>query len=432
MSAINRIILVGNGFDLAHSLATKYEDFMSWYWDKWFAELRLCHKNTYSDDLCTCTIYDKSSTWYSFLWSIINPLQPPKGRCFYEYLKKEKETCTINHSPFMERVCQSIETKGWVDIENEYYRALNNEYFNRPKKLNKEFDIIKLNLIEYLTFIQKTEINESIVSQNLKKKMLAPIKEKEIAISARSQLIDFIRNRYFGDNDLWDITISERLGWDKEEENIQAIRKFSKDWGEQITNLGIESVIDNNVIPEVMLYPNRLMLLNFNYTNTADLYIPRGNDYEYWFPINHIHGELKGNSNIIFGYGDEFDDKYNNIVKLNNNEHLRNIKSIRYLESSNYRTMLSFIESAPYQIYIMGHSCGNSDRTLLNTLFEHKNCVSIKPFYHQKEDGSDNYLDIIQNISRNFTNMKFMRDRVVNKAFCELLSQRHSNLFKTI
>ena len=65
MSAINRIILVGNGFDLAHSLATKYEDFMSWYWDKWFAELRLCHKNTYSDDLCTCTIYDKSSTWYN-------------------------------------------------------------------------------------------------------------------------------------------------------------------------------------------------------------------------------------------------------------------------------------------------------------------------------------------------------------------------------
>ena len=30
--------------------------------------------------------------------------------------------------------------------------------------------------------------------------------------------------------------------------------------------------------------------------------------------------------------------------------------------------------------------------------------------YHKKENGSDNYLDIIQNISRDFTNMKLMRD----------------------
>ena len=79
--------------------------------------------------------------------------------------------------------------------------------------------------------------------------------------------------------------------------------------------------------------------------------------------------------------------------------------------------MLAFINSAPYQVYIIGHSCGNSDRTLLNTLFEHKNCISIKPFSYIKEYGSDNYLEIIQNISRNFTDMKLMRDRVVNKTY---------------
>lgn len=99
------------------------------------------------------------------------------------------------------------------------------------------------------------------------------------------------------------------------------------------------------------------------------------------------------------------------------------IKSIKYLESNKYREMLSFIESSPFQIFVMGHSCGNSDRTLLNTLFEHKNCVSIKPYYYQKEDGSDNYLNIIQNVSRSFTDMKLMRDRVVNKTFCEPLPQ---------
>lgn len=161
------------------------------------------------------------------------------------------------------------------------------------------------------------------------------------------------------------------------------------------------------------------MLLNFNYTNTADLYIPTDERYKHLFYINHIHGDLSNSKSIIFGYGDELDDNYKKIVKLNNNEHLKNIKSIKYLEEDNYRKILEFIESAPYQIYIMGHSCGNSDRTLLNTLFEHKNCISIKPFYYVKENGENNYLDLIQNISRNFTDMKLMRDRVVNKLFCE-------------
>ena len=125
---------------------------------------------------------------------------------------------------------------------------------------------------------------------------------------------------------------------------------------------------------------------------------------------------------MIFGYGDELDENYKTILNKNDNEYLRNIKSIKYLEAPNYRQLLEFIESDVYQIYIMGHSCGNSDRTLLNTLFEHKNCVSIKPFYHKKSDGTDNYIELVQNISRNFTDMKLMRDRVVNKTFCEPLS----------
>ena len=69
----------------------------------------------------------------------------------------------------------------------------------------------------------------------------------------------------------------------------------------------------------------------------------------------------------------------------------------------------------------MGHSCGKSDRTLLNTLFEHRNCVSIKPYYYQKPNGTDNYIELVQNISRNFTDMKLMRDRVVIKPYTEPL-----------
>lgn len=423
MSTIHRIILVGNGFDLAHGLATRYENFIDWYWEQYIYRLRNCHTNTYSDSLCSFTL--KAATykdqWYRFLSPHNKLFRIKSGREIYEILKEQGKTVSIEQTPFMGRICQSVESKGWVDIENEYYQALNHEYFECPEKLNKEFEIVKSKLVEYLTIVQSSNIGESIVKPALREKILAPIRIDEIAIGARSQLVDFIRSRYFGESDGSDISISEQLGWDKKEENIEAMDRFTRKWGDKIEEFGIESAIDSHDIPEVLLSPTRLMLLNFNYTRTADLYLPQDKERAYWFPIDHIHGQLNDPGSIIFGYGDELDDNYRNIVKLNNNEHLRNIKSIRYLETQNYRNMLAFIESAPYQVYIMGHSCGNSDRTLLNTLFEHKNCISIKPFYHRLEDGSDNYLEIVQNISRNFTDMKLMRDRVVNKTLCETL-----------
>lgn len=426
MSAIHRIILVGNGFDLAHGLATRYENFIDWYWEQWNIRLSSSGDKKETDGLCSFTLKEsvKLASWRWIPWCYKLPEKDMEHLKYgmVDIARSDTSLCDFQqHSVFFQKICQSIESKGWVDIENEYYQALNHEYFECPEKLNKEFEIVKSKLVEYLTLVQSSNIGESIVKPVLREKILAPIRIDEIAIGARSQLIDFIRSRYFGEADGSYISIGEQLGWDKKEENIEAMDRFSRKWGDKIEEFGIETAIDSHDIPEVLLSPTRLMLLNFNYTRTADLYLPQDKKLAYWFPINHIHGQLNDPTSIIFGYGDELDDNYRNIVKLNNNEHLRNIKSIRYLETQNYRNMLAFIESAPYQVYIMGHSCGNSDRTLLNTLFEHKNCISIKPFYHRQEDGSDNYLEIVQNISRNFTDMKLMRDRVVNKTLCETL-----------
>lgn len=127
------------------------------------------------------------------------------------------------------------------------------------------------------------------------------------------------------------------------------------------------------------------------------------------------------NNPIIFGYGDELDDDYKKIEKLQNNDFLENIKSIQYHQTRNYKKLLNFIASGPYQIFIMGHSCGNSDRTLLNTLFEHDNCLSIKVFYYQIDKKTNDYADKIKNISRNFNNKSNMRDIVVNRENCSPL-----------
>lgn len=141
-----------------------------------------------------------------------------------------------------------------------------------------------------------------------------------------------------------------------------------------------------------------------------------------------IHGRLDNRNNKInFGFGDEMDDDYKFIENLNDSEYLKNFKSFKYSQNSNYKKLLDFVDSKKFQVYIMGHSCGLSDRTLLNTIFESENCRSIKVFFHEWEDQSgekkDNFTEIIQNISRHFNDKKLMRSKIVNKSLCVPLPQ---------
>jgi hypothetical protein len=297
-------------------------------------------------------------------------------------------------------------------------------------KLNKDLLDVKEKLIDYLAKIQDKEILGHIVNEDIKKLIYEPFNPKDFSVKGQNGFSEFIKRRF---DDFRDERFSRAflLKYPQFNEimDMSDIRFYlerdglNRDKHEEF----VRSPHMRNVVPWTFLIPDNILFLNFNYTRTASLYLGRNK----YFPLNHIHGELhnpevfavKNNNPIIFGYGDEIDENYKKIAEQNDNEYLQNIKSIRYLETDNYRRLLTFIDSAPYQIYIMGHSCGNSDRTLLNTLFEHENCISIKPFYYKKTDGSDDYIDIVQNISRNFKNPTLMRDRVVNKTYCEALPQ---------
>lgn len=421
MKDMNRIIILGNGFDLAHGLKTKYKDFINWYWDKWGQRLRSCGVKSISDGLCSFVLKDEVGLagWY-LVWSYHYGVHPANltDRQLLEQAKKDDKVCDYKmHSTFFSKICNSIETKGWVDIEADYYTMLT-EYKGMKdelERLNKDLAVIQSLLVKYLNEIQKNEINEELVCDDIKSKMLAPFVAKDVSIEAKDKWNDFLKRR-LNDSDLID-NIELYKPFDAKE-RVKRVHEFKNAYKDQIEFMGVES-IDGDVLPHDMLYPDRIMFLNFNYTNTADFYFP---DHPS-FILNNIHGKLTKPENVIFGYGDESDDEYENLKMMNDNEYLRHIKTSRYLETTKYRDLLSFIESGPFQVVIMGHSCGLSDRTMLNTLFEHANCVSIKPYYYVNEQGKDNYLDIVQNISRNFTNPQLMRDRVVNKTFCEPLPQ---------
>jgi hypothetical protein len=87
---------------------------------------------------------------------------------------------------------------------------------------------------------------------------------------------------------------------------------------------------------------------------------------------------------------------------LNNNEFFRNIKSFGYFKTENYQRVIRFVDSGKFMVRILGHSCGLSDRILLNTIFEHKNCEKIKIYYYQKSKTENDYFEKTQEISRHF------------------------------
>ncbi len=378
---MNRLVIIGNGFDIAHGLKTNYMDFIHWYWEQRLNALLT--DNSAVSEGCLCKLEIKNtkdcSSWSNFFFfhsfrDLITGewKYPPSD--IIGGIKENTDDFSVTCCRFFETILQSIETRGWVDIENDYYQLLkkcteNADCGYSVKELNDQLAFLQVKLIEYLRTIGTNQYKKDL----------------------HNPMIEF---------------------FDPKDFSTEGKKKALENMGLEDTNL---EELQYNFEKQKKLMPERIMLLSFNYTTTARMY---GN---FNLDFNYIHGELEHPENIIFGYGDELDRHYQDILEMNDNELLKNVKSVKYLETRHYHEMLEFLMSAPFQVLIMGHSCGNSDRTLLNTVFEHENCVSIKPFYHKWEGGGDNYLELVQNISRNFTNMRLFRDRVVNKEQCKTM-----------
>lgn len=239
---------------------------------------------------------------------------------------------------FFEQIVRSSRESKWVDIEYEYFMYI--------ILLFKRFDY---DIEEYDSCFQRLlELN--MCFDLIKKKLMEYLKRIEISSKHENRQIEGI--------------LLEGTGAD------------GKERGEKL-------------------------FVNFNYTKTLEFYTNRN------FPTKNshinIHGELGNPSNpIIFGYGDEMDSHYEKIENLNNNEFLRNIKSFGYFKTTSYQDTIRFVESGNFTVKILGHSCGLSDRILLNAIFEHPNCKAIKIYYYQKSESENDYFEKTQEISRHF------------------------------
>ena len=146
----NKLVIIGNGFDLAHGLKTSYRNFLDWYICKAFRVF--CDKKFYSDSLIE--IRNKNSTYTVFNK---NPFTFQEAIDLIESKENQlyKNQHIVYKSKFLKRLIDSFNKNNWVDIECEYFRLIkayfSNTNFNERKEvvyqLKKEFN----DLIEQLS-----------------------------------------------------------------------------------------------------------------------------------------------------------------------------------------------------------------------------------------------------------------------------------------
>ncbi len=361
---INRLIILGNGFDLSLGLKTSYKDFLYNYLRNTFINLYEVEQlpgrkisKPYEDYF----LYnDGLTSWKTLTNSTLHVMKGQiSGLDNYEKLSKyliENNYLTYDFE-LLTKFHENSVNNNWTDIEILYYDTLilivkkhSDSIVARENIIrvyNEKFNKLRLELVKYLKIVK------------------AP--------------------------------------WEVGEEQNKHHRKISQ-YSSQLYYDVFES--NNNDIGV-----DESMILNFNYTNSIQ-------KIDKFFPLNtqlnivHIHGHSSDENSVIFGFGDELDKNYLMIESERSSEMFRYIKSPHYFQSPNYKRLNKFINQGEYEVYILGHSCGISDRTLLNQIIEIEDCKSIRIFYHERHDSTNNKLDTSIEIMKHFKDKIKMREKI--------------------
>lgn len=357
----NTIFLIGNGFDINHGLKTSYKDFILDYLKNSFIEAHKANGN-YEDD-CIKVVYPNTSKF------IFDDKLDVKN-----YIKTAVfESTIITYGNSVRK--DLIE----VEVKNNFVLYILTEC------LESDWNGIEDAILRFLkTSHSKLIIEKDSIGLNRKKSELYTIEYDNIKSLNKS--VDCIKSK------LIDYLIKQ---------NSPKVFKdylFTRgvEWGQPYTQNQQRDRAENS--------RRDVLFLNFNYTNyildKSEIIKRDVGDFYTNFQTLNVHGDLRGNiEDVIFGIGDEQNDFYSEIETLYDDEWLKNMKSFHYFRTKDYSKLLGFIAKGNYEIYILGHSCSITDRTLLNMLFENKYCQKIHVFHYR---GMESYLTTAYNIARNF------------------------------
>lgn len=336
------ILIIGNGFDLAHGLKTSYKDFLE------FCELQIKNENSEYYDLCAIN-----------LW--------------------------LKH--FVTRQIDLGNT--WIDLESEIYDVI--KYLHQKKYLNGSNTLASINN----KFIQinksSTDFNFNKFGSFLREPHFNEIRSKE---GCSPQFRPYLYNFYIENSlDLINLLykqlreftkLFEKYLLDEILTNIKDVKKY---------RLMLDS--KNNEIP----------VLSFNYTDTYEkLYKAKSIYASNFLKYVYIHGKVCSgeNCNLVLGTH-SFDRKENNkSLPIDLNLFQKHNQRHRYNTIEPYQEFIVQLTDHRRFIrpvfHVVGHSLDKTDHKILKHILLAKSNAVIKIYYHNEEAQEkliNNITDII-------------------------------------
>lgn len=373
---LNKLYLIGNGFDLNHNLPTSYEDFLIWYVSDMINRAYEEDTRQITDD-CITLIIDSNYRNKNLCESthrLLNRAIDSKDLTILLY-----DTQNSNNSPnkqlqfsihpqnnFIKHILTECLSSEWGGIEDAIHRYIKACHY----KVQKDHENVSINRFDSQVYREELKNIKSLNSS---------------VAHLRAKLKEYLAN-HNAPAELNMPLFSSKMDWD------YYYSVSEPDWH----------------------YTRKVMFLNFNYTTYHTSIMGEiekdYNDESINFDSINIHGTVDSPlEDIVFGVGDEQNDFYSLIESLYCDEWLYCMKSFYYFRNKSYQRLLGFIKGGDYEINILGHSCSITDRTLLNMLFENKFCKKIHVFHYK---GMDSYSETTYNIARNFKDKVKMREVV--------------------
>lgn len=320
---MHNLIIIGNGFDLAHNLETSYPQFLKY-------------------------IVDSNNYKAKHLDLFLRQLNKS-----YEELLNQTDNLSVYLSDTVKNnllkiLIQKFFLMNWSDVEEMYFEQLNNiakenATYKNPESLNEEFEQIKSVLSQYL-------LNQE---------------NKSFKIESYDAMFNAL-----------------------DDENT--------------------------------------LILNFNYTKTIDrLYSSSLTKSK----MLYFHGKIDTvNNPIVFGYAASHEDS-RKLIEKNNNQYMKNIKKHLYKRTANEAKLAKYLnDHNQISVLILGHSCGLSDKLILNQILTHEKVEKIRTFYFEKYE---NYFDTMVNVDRIMNDDEKFRKRVIDFSSSSRMPQHYDEQAQT-
>ena len=338
-----KVLVLGNGFDLAHGLLTDYGDFLRIIKEP---EVFLKYYNREIGNP-SVGVFDEKNQWKRYL----------------EYIKDSDETeikkmvTILKANSWAQYYAKcNAEIEGWVDFEREMFpviKMFNSIISSGSKNIGSRDNACSL--------IRLSDIGIERIAR-IWPKYIQDVRE----CGGSLQGIYVTLQTEYSDNQYGVIT--KKLLSDVSTELDEFVEAFC---------IYLRKIVESkHDIKSIGLFENISVsdIVSFNYTDTSDYYESLRNA-----TIHHVHGSTinKGSEKMIFGVNKVKDDAE---YEFKNFE-----KRFQRLCNSEKQTYKSIIEEGSYELVIFGHSLDITDKAILEPLINGANNSTV--YCYKNADG---------------------------------------------